>query len=461
MERLSGRFYSGFVLVEAIIALGLFSLISASVWVLAFQADNINTLNNLRFATISFSGDILENQFFTSLAPDWQAFSGDGVNKEIENNGFIFENKLYAIAPCLIEINEDLNKKQLRESVVVLDTEEAKNIGHDCGGFPDFKKINGVSVLSGATSIGSARATGIDFFGDKFFISFFDNNESSPDLAVGSVNAPLEFSVDVGPGLNSIDVTDGIVYGVQKSTTTQIAIFNSSNLSLIATSTLPSVAGVRPEGWSIFYYDKRLYVGTKRTAGREFHVFNVENPSNPRWLGSLEINHNINNIVVRDNLAFLATSGNEKDLIILDVTDPQNMAQILRFDLPGNEDSRFLKLLGDRLYVGRLKSTVGNPEFYILDVGMLYEGVNEVSIIGAFAVHADVNAIAVQHDYAILGTSKTGANLQVLNIASTTKIISVATLATSQKITGIDYQGNSLAVSIFGDQNILSLDLFE
>jgi len=452
-NRRFGTVLAGMVLVEAILAIGLFSLISASVWVLAFQADDISTRNDLRFAGSSFLNDILENHFFNSLSPDWAGFVGqytgqsvESLGPDIEINGFVFENNLRGITPCLVEISENLEAHQLANvgvsgEVIVVDINEAEKLGYDCGGFPDFREINNAniddaSVLSGETNntngsngensaenLDGVQATDIDLFGENFFVSFFSNDENLPDLATGFTGKKIDFAINVGPGLNSIDVSEGIVYGAQKSTTTQVAIFDSSNLSLIATSTLPGVAGVRPEGWSIFYYDDRVYVGTKRTAGREFHVFDVKNPKNPRWLGSLEVNHNINNIVVRENLAFLATSGNVRDLIVLNVADPQNMFQISSLDLPGGEDGRSLDLRGKTLYIGRFRSTAGNPEFYIVDVGKLfgdqgYADVNEISILGSYPIFADVNSIAVQYDYAILGTTKVGSFLLILNIAS-------------------------------------------
>ena len=397
--------------------------------------------------------DALENYFFKSLDLSWAGV--EGISEKFRN-----------ITPCLVEISE---------SLLVADIPELKRRGEDCGGYPDFIKTGDVdpTLDSAAENFGAVEATGVDILGQNFFVSLIspEADEDRPDLIAGSFDDSLyEFhlAAGLGSGINALDVANGTIFAALKNSTGQLAIIDpkihlSESPSLIATSTLPGVAGSRPEGWSIFYYDNRIYIGTRRTAGHEFHIFDVSDPHEPVWLGSREINHNINSIVVQSGLAFLATSGNARDLIVLDVLNPQAIFPVAEMDLPGNEDGRSLALLGKTLYLGRFKSPASSihPDFYIIDISKIFDG-EMPEILGSYTVFADINSISIQHDLAILGTSKIASNsstLQILNIASTTNILPVATASTAQKITGVDYEDNRLMISIFGEPYFAMVNL--
>jgi hypothetical protein len=89
----------------------------------------------------------------------------------------------------------------------------------------------------------------------------------------------------------------------------------------------------------------------------------------PKWLNALELNHNINDIYIREPYAYLATSGNTKDLIIVDISNPQFPAVISSLDIPGSEDVLSLYALGYTLFIGRKKSLHNNePAFVIVDI---------------------------------------------------------------------------------------------
>jgi hypothetical protein len=169
-----------------------------------------------------------------------------------------------------------------------------------------------------------------------------------------------------------LDATQNAVYIAENNPTKQFQIIDThdkANPIIQGTYSLPGVAGSFPGASSIFYYNNKVYVGTHRTAGRELHVYDVStNPA--RWLGSLELNHNINAIAVREPYVYLATSGNTKDMIVVDATNPASMKMISSLDIPGPEDSLTLFMEGTTMYLGRKKSTssVGNPELVAIDV---------------------------------------------------------------------------------------------
>lgn len=181
-----------------------------------------------------------------------------------------------------------------------------------------------------------------------------------------------------------------------------LSVFDTRNRGLpglMATTSLPGVSGSYPNALSVFYYDSKIYVGTHRTAGREFHIYNATNPNNILWLGSLELNHNINAISVRNNFAFLATSGNSKHLIILDISNPNNIFLKSSLALTGSEDAISIYQTGNNIFLGRKSGhlnpnifliSVINPDFPIVSTSTIVSG----NVIALRAVGKDLFAIA-------------------------------------------------------------------
>lgn len=449
----------GFVLIEAMIALGLFSIVIVSLWALMFQAQDFVQHTSLRLNAVARAYERTETVIFNS-------FFSSSESLELATT--------YYVTPCLARVTEretwqSVWPHNIYANGLVADLVEVKNRGHDCGGYPDNRQISSVTstrALSPQLPVG-LQATGIDIVGKNAFVSFIATDPLLPDLLSARIVTDVtgshlvdERTIDVGGGLNSIDGAEGFVYGVRKDTTQQFVVIDArqattNGLSLIASSTLPGVAGAHPEGFSIFYYDSRVYVGTKRTAGHEFHIFDVSDPYNPAWLGSREVNHNINDIVVRregqQTLAFLATSGNTKDLVVLDVSQPSALVEINSLDLPGGEDGRSLALMGHTLFLGRFKSTINNPDFYAISL-------DTNSVVGSYTVGADVNSIRIAHDYAFLGTAKPARPLVVINVASSTHMFSVSDALAAAKITAVDYQDNVFAGAVFGGENALFIE---
>ena len=76
---------------------------------------------------------------------------------------------------------------------------------------------------------------------------------------------------------------------------------------------------------SLFSYDSKVYVGTKELQAMSF-MYMIFFDSVLSWEG-IEVNHNINDIEIHNNFAFLATSGNIRDLIVLDISNSSHITQ--------------------------------------------------------------------------------------------------------------------------------------
>ena len=268
-----------------------------------------------------------------------------------------------------------------------------------------------------------------------------------------SVN--LVSSANIGPNSNDVDAFGDYAFVANNDSTDQLVVLDISDLSDPATIAYAPLNGVNPagsypEGREIFYYNSRIYIGTRETAGPEFHIFDVSDPTNPVHLGSRELNHTVRQIIVRDNYAYLATSGDQNELIILDVSDPTAIQPVFpgvgnpelwRFDAPGNMDGRSLYLLGNKLYLGRERGTGVNHDFLILNIA----NPASVALLGSRLLNLNpstaVEGMVVSGGLAFVATSDQNAGFKILSIADPQNITEIDSCNYSEKAIDIDFDG--------------------
>ena len=241
--------------------------------------------------------------------------------------------------------------------------------------------------------------------------------------------------------INAIDVvsfTDSsgnkknYAYTAMATSTRQLMVIDVTDIFnpvVVATRQLNNVdpAGSFPNGYRLFVYKDKLYIVTRETAGREFHIFDISDRSNPIELGGgTNINTTLNAIVVRDQrissttmrFAYTASTLNGGEVLVYDVTDPANNGTVTeivlaRQNLSGNQDGENVYLVGNKLYFGR-QSTPSGPELYVYDtsdptVGMTALGFQDIGT-------GILDIIVVGH-FGFLATPKANKEFQVWNIS--------------------------------------------
>jgi hypothetical protein len=233
----------------------------------------------------------------------------------------------------------------------------------------------------------------------------------------------------------------------------QILDINDPTSPTLATSTnLADIdpCGSYPAGYSVYYFDNKVYVGTKETAGAEFAIFDVSDPVDPELKGSVDVNRNVNAIVVRDGLAYLATgpgaSGVNNPLRIYDVDpDSPTFGQLKGFFTATETDDQAgtaVYLLNDRLYLGlEHAADSGDKDFYVLDVSdptLPQEFGSGSSIhLGLVGGGSFVATMAVQGPYAFLGpagTNPENSGIQVWDISNPEMLRRINTCTTGDPL---------------------------
>lgn len=430
----------GIALIEVVLALTLFSLILANQRLLMWSIESLVVNNQRKIMALSNASGIINDKGF-----EFRSYSSREYSGLIEHSSF------WPVSSCFVGFKKlflwlnNLATSSVDFRYVDFDIKEAKRLGGDCGGYPDKLFYKGLKLLDSVNFDRNIKS--VDIFRDKIFIALADGEDDPTDLLVLPVSNPRNFSsVDFGAALNKLDVVSGHGYAAQNSTSTQLVVFDHE-LSSYSTSTLPNVAGDRPEGFSIFYYDSRVFIGTKRTAGHEFHVFDVFAPSSPVWLGSREMNHNINDIAVVGHLAFLATSGNVRDMIVLDVGDPGNIRLVAEIDLPGDEDALSIFAAGNRVILGRNRvRAIGNDELVVLSFEVDQENGFDARVIATTRINGSVSAIKYFYNQVIVGANRPEKSLQIFNLDAGS-LINKFSLDLAAGVSGIDFENNLIAVA--------------
>jgi type II secretory pathway pseudopilin PulG len=167
------------------------------------------------------------------------------------------------------------------------------------------------------------------------------------------------------------------------SSCSQLQIFDISNPAapvLVTNYKLPTLAapfaigsGGQSSGKSIFVANGLVYLGLTKPSnmqGEEFNIIDVRNPRSPVWLDGYTVGRSINQILVSNGLAYLATDDPARELIVLDVRNPSAIKFVGSYDAAGSSTfgyGKTLALASTTLALGRTYTASG-PEFILLDL---------------------------------------------------------------------------------------------
>jgi len=346
-----------------------------------------------------------------------------------------------------------LRTQKVELNTLVTDWRNVSQTGGDTGGGGLTGNWTNPKTL-GSIDLGPGNsATGLDVKNKIVYLSAQASDEKKPDFYI--VNADngqdpfIMSSLDTGDGLNAVDVANNYAYVGNQDVNAQLQIIDVGNLNnpmLIKSFKLYGVSGTNAIGQSIFYNNSKIYIGTKKATGPEFHIVDVSNPTNPVELGSFEVNANVNAIYVSNNIAYVANSEDE-ELLLLNVSNPASIAKISGYDAPGDsEDGKSLYLVSNKLYLGRLVG--GNHEehheLHVLDVSSS----TAVQNLGSKDMATNLNGLVVRDYLAFLGTSDSNKEFQVWNISDPANIAFWSSFNFPQVATGIDYEDNLVYVSV-------------
>ncbi len=263
-------------------------------------------------------------------------------------------------------------------------------------------------------------------------------------------NPALRGSINTGPGLNSVAIFGDYAYVANDNDDAQLQIINISNPnSPSLVSSLKLTDGQGEEGIAVAAEGNYVYVGTKRSDGREFFVVNVSNPLSPTVTGSLEIDADVSDIFVYNDRIFLATAKDTQEFIVINATSPTNPIQTAAIDLLGSsEDGRavYVNSQDNRAFI--VRSVGGNhsthPEVAVIDV----TNPDAPTTLGSLNFTADVNGVFAADNLLFLATSVSNEEFQIFEDTDPANMTYYSGLNFPQMATDLAFENNIIYVSV-------------
>lgn len=459
---------SGQLLVEALIALGLFVVVMSAVIIFFFngQFSAVNSgkirealgvarngVEAARFIRDGSWDDLTDGEHgLVFTGTQWQFSGTSDVTGEFTRKITIsvVEDNVKKILSQVTWQDERLGQQQVSLVTYLSDWKNAPPPGGDPGdtggGGPTGDWTN--PHILGSLDLGPGnQATDVDVLNKIVFLSAKASAESKPDFyvidATDGENPFIVSSLNTGSGLNSLDASGDFVYGVHNDK-------NVSHLQVINVSDInnPSLVSSffftdAEEAISIFYLDNKVYIGTETSGVSEFYVVDVSTPTTPVLLGGLEIGFDVRSVLVKNNKAYIAANSSVSELMIIDVTDPANMSISHTFDIPAaNNGGRSVYSVGQKLFLGLDKGSY--DEFQIINIADL----GDIQTIGSADMGADLNDIRTRDTLAFLATDSPNNEFQVWDITDPANPILNSAFNFPQSATGIDYEDNMVYVSV-------------
>lgn len=272
-------------------------------------------------------------------------------------------------------------------------------------------------------------STDIEVRNGFVYITADSSTALAPDLYIVDATLPsspyIVSSINTGPGLSALEVAGHYVYTANLGTTNQLQIIDIENRNLpaiISKTKLPLLVSSSspPKATAIFYNKGLIYLGTEKWSGNELSVFDVSDPYLPTYLGGFKTNTLINDIYVRDGVAYLATS-DQNQMRVLDVSDPTSISLVESFSPSGwqTQEGKTISYFEKKMSLGRTTggfNNILNPEIFI------FSTTSPLKIEYFHDIHGGVYGIIMRSPYIYLATRSPAYEFQVWDMDLSKKI---------------------------------------
>lgn len=220
----------------------------------------------------------------------------------------------------------------------------------------------------------SAGASGVTVVGTKAYVTSDPNAASIDDFYIVDVSSaspgvgtlPIVGHFSTSYGLVDVRTVGTYSYVAADSTAYQLLVIDVSDPTTLTTTTIKAkkdvtASGDTAVGNTLYYANKKIYLGLTKSSGPEFHIFDVSNPAAPVEMGpGYEVGAAINQIIVKNNIAYLATAASS-EVIALNVSDPTHLTLIGTYSSPTLTGQSLVLDNATTLYFGRIGGN-GNPK---------------------------------------------------------------------------------------------------
>ncbi len=465
-----GNLKKGSATLEILIAFAILTLTMGAIIMVTFGNQSI-------YVDAELNGEALDRA--QKILEDARAQTRNNFNSLVSGSSDEWsDNLLYSksllvndVSQCSKEVTSSIEwattttrSQKVELTSLFTDISGTLGLGGDCDLEPPGEWDNPITADS--LGIGGQGATDIDVQASMIYITSDPSAEAKEDFYIYEFD-PIAISLaergklNIGVGVNAVDVGGNYAYLANASTTNsessdELVIVDVSDpdapsiVSTLSLGIVPNCPIYCPGGaQNIFYLNNRVYIGTHRIGGNELYVIDVSNRAAPFIIRSFNVDHNVNDLVVRGNYAYIATSDNSGELHIYNVSDPGPISLVGTFNTNRSggdtEDGTSIYLLGNKIYLGRERvNNSSERDFYIIDISNPISPVELGSKNLNLSSNTQVVGIAVRSRLAFLAIDNPTLGFNILNISNPSSITNHTTCTTNfpENTSALDMENN-------------------
>lgn len=162
------------------------------------------------------------------------------------------------------------------------------------------------------------------------------------------------------------------------------------------------------DGWKIDVVGNFAYI-VRLTGTFDFIIADVTDASAPTIYSSTSVFSGARDVEVSGNYAFIASTDNNREILVYDVSNPFLPLQVELLNLPGNSDAYSLDLVGTVLHVVR---DGGSDQYVTVDVS---DPLN-ISVMSIVDLDGQSRDVYVNGNYAFVGGTDNNDDLTIVDV---------------------------------------------
>lgn len=277
----------------------------------------------------------------------------------------------------------------------------------------------GGNLISSYNKVGNSDATDVFIKGDYAYLVSKDSFLTRPEFFIIDIsdreNPTLKGSLNIWSDVNAVFVKDNFAYLATNNLFAEFIVVDISNPASPFIKAWETIFGWQ-NATDVFVEGDYAYLVTKKNSlwgGTEFNIFDISEPGDIEREGGLELSVDVNGVFVKGNHAYLATSDDSKELIVVNITNKSAPFEEGSYNTDSHADANGLFVEDSMVYLATAEDG-GRPEFYILDASDL----QNISLVGSFDVGNHVNGVFVEEEKAYLANHKPDEQFIILDISN-------------------------------------------
>lgn len=453
-KELSATRKKGFSLVEAIIAVAVFSIFVVSVaggLVYSYKYVSSSGLG-LRAAHLAEEGleaaRNMRDSDFSKLVDGTYGLSSDGTSwaflgSEDSEDVFVRKITISSIDSNTKEISSEITWPDRGENRTVSLSERLTNWQAISSQGWDNPSMESCLDLSG-----NSDGIKVQISGDYAYILRASSIDS---MIVADISDPANISetgsVSIFANPSNLAISGDYVYIASTYNTQELQTVDVSNPSFPYISGSYNAQG-NADAKGIYISGSIAYLTRSTSGSDEFYTLDI---SNPYWISmrdSLNLNGSGSDVVKLGNYAYVASDDDRAELKVVNVSNPSNISLSGSYNLSGNTDGLSVAGFGSTVLLGRSNGTL-----YVFDVS----NPSSPQLEGQFDAGGSVNDIVIvsgdDGDFALLATSAGSKEFQAVDISDVSNPSLAGSVDMAGALYGVAYDsGDNIAV-VTGNSN--------